>query len=103
MDKNLLADFQNRAFQAKTKDEWTKVLTEAKQACEGDINAYNYLKNYFTKILPKKREYWEKFPPKEKKQFPIKSSFIFQENLANALTEYLQLMIIEKKQQLNIK
>ena len=103
MDKNLLQEYQNRAFQAKTKEDWTQILNEAKQACEGDEKAYNYLKDYFLKIWPRKKEYFEKYPPKEKKQFPIKNSFIFQDNLANALTEYLQLMIIEKKQQLNIK
>jgi hypothetical protein len=102
MDKNLLQEFQNRAFQAKTKEEWVNVLTEAKQACVGDENAYNYLKNYFTKILGKKKEYWSKYPPKDKKQYPIKQSYIFQENLANALAEYIQVLTLEKKKQLNI-
>lgn len=103
MDKNLLQEWQNKAFQAKTKDEWKQVLTECKQACEGDENAYNYLKDYFLKILPKKKEYFEKYPPKDKRTFPIKQSYIFQDNLANALTEYIRILTIEKKQQLGIE
>ena len=102
MDKNLLQEYQNRAFQAKTKEEWKQVLTEAKQACVGDEQAYLYLKNYFLKILPKKKEYFEKYPPKEKKTFPVKNSFIFQDNLAEALTEYIKVLTLEKKKQLNI-
>lgn len=103
MDKNLLQEWQNKAFQAKTKDEWKQVLTECKTACEGDENAYNYLKDYFLKILPKKKEYFEKYPPKDKRTFPIKQSYIFQDNLANALTEYIRILTIEKKQQLGIE
>ena len=102
MDKEQINEWQNKAFQAKNKDEWTQVLTECKSACEGDEKAYNYLKDYFLKILPKKKEYFEKYPPKEKKQYPIKNSYIFQDNLANALAEFITVLTIEKKQQLNI-
>lgn len=102
MDKNLLQEWKNKAFQAKTKDEWKQVLTEAKEACIGDENAYNYLKDYFLKILPKKKEYFEKYPPKEKRVFPIKQSYIFQENLANALANYIEVLTLEKKKQLGL-
>lgn len=103
MDKNEINEWQNRAFEAKTEADWKQILGECKTACSGDINAYNYLKNYFLKILPKKKEYWEKYPPKEKRTFPIKQSYIFQDNLANALAEYIRVLTIEKKQQLGIE
>lgn len=103
MVKEEIQNWQTKAFQAKTQDEWKQVLGDCKQACSGDEKAYNYLKDYFLKILPKKKEYWEKYPPKEKKQFPIKQSYIFQENLANALAEYIRVLTIEKKQQLGIE
>lgn len=102
MQKELLQEYQNRAFQAKTKEEWVSVLTEAKQACVGDENAYIYLKNYFTKILPRKKEYFEKYPPKEKRTYPTKITYLLQDELANTLNEYLKLLILEKKKQLNI-
>lgn len=103
MDKNLLQEFQNRAFQAKTKEEWINVLTEAKQACVGDENAYNYLKNYFTKIHAKKKEYWEKYPPKDKKQFPIKKTVLLDEQLSQKIGQYFDLLIIEKKLEIKNK
>ena len=103
MDKNLLQEYQNRAFQSKTKEEWKQVLAEAKQACEGDINAYNYLKNYFTKILPSKKEYWEKYPPKEKKQFPIKKTVLLNEQLSKKIEQYYDLLILEKKLEIQKK
>lgn len=103
MDKNLLQEFQNRAFQAKTKEEWKQVLAEAKEACIGDENAYIYLKNYFTKILPRKKEYFEKYPPKEKKQFPQKITYLLQDDLAKTLNEFLKLLIMEKKLEIQNK
>lgn len=103
MTKEQIQEWQNKAFQAKTKEEWTQILTECKQACNGDIKAYNYLKDYFLKIFPKKKEYFEKYPPKEKRTFPIKQNYIFQDNLANALAEYIRVLTIEKKQQLGIE
>lgn len=102
MEKEQIQTWQNRAFQAKTKEEWTQVLTECKTACGGDINAYNYLKDYFLKIWPRKKEYFEKFPPKEKRTFPIKQSYIFQDNLANALANYIEVLTLEKKKQLGL-
>lgn len=103
MDKNLLQDYQNRAFQAKTKEEWKQVLAEAKEACIGDENAYIYLKNYFTKILGRKKEYWEKYPPKEKRTYPTKITYLLQDELANTLNEFLKLLILEKKLEIQNK
>ena len=103
MEKEELQEWQNKAFQAKTKEEWENILRECKTACSGDLNAYNYLKNYFLKILPKKKEYFEKYPPKDKRTFPIKQSYIFQENLANALAEYIHVLTLEKKLEIQNK
>ena len=103
MDKNLLQEFQNRAFQAKSREEWKQVLTEAKEACIGDENAYIYLKNYFTKILPRKKEYWEKYPPKEKKQFSIKKTVLLDEHLSKKIEQYYDILILEKKLDLQQK
>ena len=100
MIKEELQKWQNKAFEAKTKEEWEKVLGECKQACDGDENAYLYLKNYFLKILPKKKEYWEKYPQKDKKQFPIKKTVLLDESLSKKIEEYYDLLILEKKLEL---
>lgn len=103
MEKNEINEWQNKAFQAKTKEEWTQVLTECKTACSGDEKAYNYLKDYFLKILPKKKEYWEKYPPKDKKQFPIKKTVLLDESLSKTIEQYYNLLIIEKKLEIQKK
>ena len=103
MEKTELKQWRDKAFQAKTKEEWTEVLTACKQACSGDEQAYLYLKNYFTKILPKKKEYWEKFPQKEKKQFPIKKTVLLDESLSKKIEQYYDLLIIEKKLEIQNK
>lgn len=100
MIKEELQEWQNKAFQAKTQEEWKNILSECKSACSGDINAYNYLKNYFLKILPKKKEYWEKYPVKEKKQYPIKKTVLLDENLSKKIEQYYDLLILEKKLEL---
>lgn len=103
MEKNEINDWQNKAFQAKTKDEWTQVLTECKQACSGDEKAYLYLKNYFLKLLPTKKQYWEKYPPKDKKQFPIKKTVLLDESLSKKIEQYFDLLILEKKLEIQNK
>ena len=103
MEKEKFQELQNKAFQAKTQDDWNNIMIEIKESTEGDENARNKLRDYCLKILPKKKEYWEKYPPKEKKQYPIKNSHIFQDSLAEALTEYIRVLTIEKKKQLNIQ
>lgn len=103
MVKEQLQEYQNRAFQARTKDEWKQVLAEAKEACTGDEKAYIYLKNYFTKILPSKKQYWEKYSPKEKKQYPIKKTVLLDESLSKKIEQYYDLLIIEKKLEIQKK
>jgi hypothetical protein len=103
MEKEQIQDWQNKAFQAKTKDEWKQVLGECKKACEGDEKSYLYLKNYFLKILPKKKEYFEKYPPKDKRIYPTKVTYLLQEDVAKTLNEYLTLLVIEKKLEIQNK
>lgn len=102
MDKEKFEEIKNKAFQAKTQDEWNNIMIEIKNATENDEQARTKLREYCLKILPKKKEYFEKYPPKEKKTFPIKSSYIFQDNLANALAEYIQLQNLKLKKELNL-
>lgn len=103
MEYEKIKTYQNRAFQAKTKDEWKQVLAEAKQACIGDEKAYLYLKNYFTKILPSKKDYWQKYPPKEKKQYQIKKTVLLDESLSKKIEQYYDLLILEKKLEIQNK
>lgn len=103
MEKEQIQNWQTKAFQAKTLDEWKQVLGECKIACEGDEKAYNYLKDYFLKILPKKKEYFEKYPPKEKKQFPIKKTVLLDESLSKKIEQYYDLLILEKKLEIQNK
>ncbi len=103
MQKDEIQEWQNKAFQAKTPDEWKQVLTECKQACNGDEKAYNYLKNYFLKILPRKKEYFEKYPPKEKRTFPIKKTVLLDESLSKKIETYYDLLILEKKLEIQNK
>ena len=103
MEKEQIQIWQNKAFQAKTKEEWTQILGDCKQACEGDEKAYNYLKDYFLKIHPKKKEYFEKYPPKDKKQFPIKKTVLIDEQLSKKIETYYDLLILEKKLELQQK
>lgn len=103
MVKEEIHNWQTKAFQTKTPDEWKQVLGECKIACEGDEKAYNYLKDYFLKILPRKKEYWEKYPPKEKKQFPIKKTVLLDESLSKKIETYYDLLILEKQLELQQK
>lgn len=103
MTKEVMDELRNRAFQAKTQEEWKKVMEDIKNVLEGeDDNTKNYLRQYCGNLLEKKRAYWAKYPQKEKKTFPVKNSFIFQDNLAEALAEYIKVLTLEKKKQLNI-
>lgn len=103
MEKTELKQWQDKAFQAKTNEEWTQVLTECKTACSGDEKAYNYLKDYFLKIWPRKKEYFEKYPLKEKKQFPIKKTVLLDESLSKKIEQYMELLILEKKLEIQNK
>lgn len=103
MEKTELKQWQDKAFQAKTETEWKEVLTACKEACSGDEQAYNYLKNYFLKILPKKKEYFEKYSPKDKKQFPIKKTVLLDESLSKKIEQYYDLLILEKKLEIQNK
>ena len=103
MEKEKYQELQNKAFQAKTQDEWNNIMIEIKEATEGDDNARNKLREYCLKILGKKKEYWEKFPPKDKKQYPIKKTVLLDEQLSKKIEQYYDLLILEKKLEIQNK
>lgn len=104
MTKEVMDELRNRAFQAKTQEEWGKVMEDIKNVLEGeDDNTRKYLRQYCGNLLQKKKEYWSKYAPKEKKTFPVKNSFIFQDNLAEALAEYITVLTLEKKLEIKNK
>lgn len=104
MTKEVMNELRNRAFQAKTQEEWTKVMLDIKNVLEGeDDNTKNYLRQYCGNLLKKKKEYWSKYPSKEKKQFPIKKTVLLDENLSKKIEEYYSLLILEKKLEIQNK
>lgn len=103
MQKEIYQEFCNKLFSTKSRKEWDYVCNEIKQATENDEQAKTALRNYLIKIKDKKFEYFEKYPPKEKKTFPVKNSFIFQDNLAEALAEYIKVLTLEKKLEIKNK
>lgn len=105
MDKEIYQQYCNKLFQSKNRKEWDSVCLEIKQATENDEQARTAFRNYLVKIKDKKFQYFEKYDKlnENKRTFPIKQSYIFQDNLANAITEYIRVLTIEKKQQLGIE
>ena len=104
MTKEVMDELRNRAFQAKTQEEWGKVMEDIKNVLEGeDDNTKNYLRQYCGNLLKKKKEYWSKYPPKEKKQFPIKKTVLIDEQLSKKIEQYYDLLILEKKLEIKNK
>ena len=105
MEKEQIKNYQDKLFQSKSRKEFDSVCLEIKEATENDEQARTTLRNYLSKIKDKKFEYFEKYDKlnENKRTFPIKQSYIFQDNLANALAEYIRVLTIEKKQQLGIE
>lgn len=101
MTKEVMNELRNRAFQAKTQEEWTNVMLDIKNILEGeDDNTKNYLRQYCGNLLKKKKEYWSKYSVKEKKQYPIKKTVLLDENLSKKIEEYMDLLILQKKLEL---
>lgn len=104
MTKEVMNELRNRAFQAKTQEEWKKVMEDIKNVLENeDDNTKNYLRQYCGNLLQKKKEYWAKYSPKEKKQFPIKKTVLLDEQLSKKIEQYYDLLILEKKLELKNK
>lgn len=104
MEKEIYNQFTTKLFASKNRKEWDSVCLEIKQATENDEQARTALRKYLIKIKDKKFEYFEKYDkPKEKKQYPVKQSYIFQDTLAEALAEYIKVLTIKEKQNLGIK
>lgn len=100
MDKELYQEFCNKLFSSKSRKEWDEVCLEIKEATENDEQARTALRNYLSKIKDKKFQYFEKYPPKEKKQFPIKKTVLIDEQLSKKIEQYYDLLILEKKLEL---
>lgn len=103
MDKEIYNQFTAKLFQSKSRKEWDSVCNEIREATENDGQARTELRNYLIKIKDKKFEYFEKYPPKEKKQFPIKKTVLLDENLSKKIEQYYDLLILEKKLELQQK
>lgn len=103
MQKEIYQEFCNKLFSTKNRKEWDEVCVEIKQATENDEQARIALRNYLIKIKDKKFEYFEKYPPKEKKQFPIKKTVLIDEQLSKKIEQYYDLLIIEKKLEIKNK
>lgn len=104
MDKELYQEYCNKLFSSKSRKEFNNVCAEIKQATENDEQARTALRNYLTKIKDKKFQYFEKYDKlnENKRTYPTKITYLLQDELANTLNNFLKLLILEKKKQLNI-
>lgn len=104
MQKELYQEFCNKLFSSKSRKQWDSVCLEIKQATENDEQARTALRNYLSKIKDKKFQYFEKYDKlnENKRTYPTKITYLLQDELANTLNEFLKLLILEKKKQLNI-
>lgn len=91
---NPIRDLKNRFYQSKTQDEWEKCKTELKTLLPVaqelmDADFYTKFKDGVVQSIEKmygfKQKLWNK------PQYPVKQSYIFQDNLANALAKYIEL------------
>lgn len=104
MEQEKLTELRNKAFQSKTKEEWDIVMNEIKLATENDESARDYLRKYCTSLLEKKKVYWEKYKQQSNKPkfTSVKNSFIFQDELAHALAEYIKVKTELMKKEKNL-
>ena len=105
MEKEIYNQFTAKLFQSKSRKEWDSICNEIKQATENDEPARTFLRNYLTKIKDKKFEYFEKYDKlnENKKQFPIKKTVLIDESLSKKIEQYYDLLILEKKLEIQNK
>lgn len=105
MQKELYQQYCNKLFSSKSRKEWDNICAEIKQATANDEQARIALRNYLIKIKDKKFQYFEKYDKlnENKRVYPQKITYLLQDELANTLNEFLKLLIIEKKLEIQKK
>lgn len=106
MTKEVMDALRTKAFEAKTQEQWRNVMQEIKETLDQDNEdekTREYIRNYCNNLLEKKKAYWAKYPPKEKKQFPVKKTVLLNEELTDKIGKYYDLLILEKKLELKNK
>lgn len=94
MQREEIQKMKDKAFQARSEKEWNDVMLAIKEAVAADENAASLMRNYCKTLLPKKREFWAKYPSKN--QFQAKPKMMFSEDtdraigeLARSITKYI--------------
>lgn len=103
MEQTRYQELKNNAFTARTKEQWDEAMQAIKEAVKDDVNAANSLRKYCQSIIDKKKQFWAANEAKKAKQpwtAKPKSSYILQDELAAALTEYLKVKTEMLKKQL---
>lgn len=105
MQKELYQEFCNKLFSSKSRKEWDNICAEIKQATANDEQARTALRNYLIKIKDKKFQYFEKYDKlnENKKQYPIKKTVLLDESLSKKIEQYVDLLILEKKLEIQKK
>lgn len=105
MDKELYQEFCNKLYSSKNRKEFDSVCNEIKQVTENDEQARIALRNYLVKIKDKKFQYFEKYDKlnENKKQYPIKKTVLLDEQLSKKIEQYVDLLILEKKLEIQKK
>lgn len=104
MEKEIYNQYCNKLYTSKSRKEWDSVCLEIKQATENDEQARTALRNYLIKIKDKKFQYFEKYDKlNEKRTFPIKKTVLLDESLSKKIEQYYDLLILEKKLEIQNK
>lgn len=98
MERTELQGWKDKAFQSRSKEQWDAVMQEIKDAVKDDEKARDNLRDYCSKILPRKKEFWAKYP--KPNGYQAKPKMMFSEDtdkaigeLAKALTAYINKQI----------
>lgn len=105
MEKDIYQQYCNKLYSSKSRKEFDSVCAEIKEATENDEEARKALRNYLSKIKNKKFEYFEKYDKlnENKKTFPIKKTVLLDESLSKKIETYYDLLILEKKLEIQNK
>lgn len=91
-----IGDLKNRFYNSKTQAEWDECKNELKTLYSKakELLTPEFYKTYTDGInatISKMYNYKQKAFKKTPQQWPVKNSYIFQDNLANALTKFIEL------------